>query len=249
MFNEEINSKLVMMQLGDSFFPSGSFTLSHGLEFLVQSDRITNGEELTIFLRLLLRNKIATCDLVALIHSYRGSQQNDLELVRQADHQLFAQTLIETTRLTQRQSGRALLMVAQSTWKHHQLEILDHDLAQGEALRGQLRWRIRDHTLNQFNCLHPVIFGVVGSIAGLKETDTMLAFLHSFVTGLLGAAIRLNVIGHLEAQQILLHLAPDLEMTCDRAAGLGLDNMSSCTPAIDLAQMRHRQLASRLFAS
>ncbi|GAB4523793.1 MAG: hypothetical protein Tsb0014_01690 [Pleurocapsa sp.] len=241
MFNEKIVSKLVMMQLGDSFFPSGSFTLSHGLEFLVQSDRITNGEELTIFLQLLLRNKIATSDLVALIHGYRGSQNEDLELIRQADRQLFAQTLIETTRLTQRQSGRALLMVAQSTWKHHQLEILDRDLAQGEALR--------DRALNQFNCLHPVIFGVVGSVASLREIDTILAFLHSFVTGLLGAAIRLNVIGHLEAQQILLHLAPDLETACDRAAGLSLDDMSSCTPAIDLAQMRHRQLASRLFAS
>ena len=69
--------------------------------------------------------------------------------------------LIETTRQTQRQSGRALLMVAQSTWQNEQLEVLD-----------------RDRALNRFNCLNFVVFGVVGNIAGLSETDTMLAFLH-----------------------------------------------------------------------
>ena len=220
------------MQLSDSFFPSGAYTLSHGLESLIQQNKIQQPEDLLFFLQILLHNKIGTCDLVALIYAYRGSVANDLEIVRQADSQLYAQTLIVTSRQTQRQSGRALLMVAQSTWQHEQLEILD-----------------RDRTLNRFNCLHPVIFGVVGSIAGLNETDTMLAFLHGFVTSLLGAAIRLGGMGHLQAQKILLQLVPDMETVCHIASSMSLNDMWSCTPAIDLAQMRHPRLTSRLFAS
>ncbi len=228
----KICQKLALMQLADSFFPSGSFTLSHGLESLVQEGKIQQPKDLIVFLQLLLRNKIGTSDLIALIHAYRGSAENNLAIVKQADAQLFAQTLIEATRKTQRQSGRALLMVAQSTWQDDQLETLD-----GERISGN------------FNCLHPVVFGLVGRIAGLLEIDTVLAFLHGFVTGLLGAAIRLGVMGHLQAQQILLQLAPDIEKTYHAATSMSLEQMWSCTPAIDLAQMRHQKLSSRLFAS
>ncbi|MGB5632129.1 MAG: urease accessory UreF family protein [Waterburya sp.] len=227
-----IKQKLTLIQLADSFFPSGSYTLSHGLESLIQQNKIQQIEDIISFLQILLHNKIATCDLVALIHAYQGSAVDNWEMIIQADTQLFAQTLIEITRKTQRQSGRALLMVAQSTWQHQQLEILD-----------------RSRLLNQFHCLHPIVFGVVASIAGLTATDTSLAFLHGFVTGLLGAAIRLGSLGHLQAQQILLELAPDIEATYHTASSLSLNQMWSCTPTIDLAQMRHPRLASRLFAS
>ena len=227
-----VAQKLALMQLADSFFPSGTFTLSHGLESLIQAGELQQDEDLVVFFKLLLQNKLATCDLVALIHAHRGSANQDLELVRQADARLFAQTLIETTRQTQRQSGRALLMVAQSTWQNEQLELLN-----------------RDRVSNRCNCLHPVIFGVVGSIAGLNETDTMLAFVHGFITGLLGAAIRLGAIGHWQAQQILLKLSADIPGVCHVAHTMDLTDMWSCTPAIDLAQMRHHKLASRLFAN
>ncbi len=227
-----IKQKLTLIQLADSFFPSGSYTLSHGLESLIQQGQIQQPEDLIAFLQILLDNKIAPCDLVALIHGYRASAADDLEQVKQVAAQLYAQTLIEITRKTQIQSGRALLMVAQSTWQHPHLETLE-----------------RSRALNQFYCLHPIIFSVVSNIAGLSVTDTCLAFLHSFITGVLGAAIRLGSLGHLQAQQILLQLAPDIEAAYHTAASLRLDQMWSCTPTIDLAQMHHRKLTSRLFAS
>ncbi|MFB2918235.1 urease accessory protein UreF [Aerosakkonema funiforme] len=227
-----IAQQLALMQLSDSFFPSGSFTLSHGLESLVQENKLRSSIDLQSFLRLLLRNKVGPTDIVALIHAYRGSAMGDLEAIRQADAQLFAQTLIEKTRETQRKSGRALLAIACSTWQDSQLEILEKDVAKGKI-----------------NCLHPIIFAVVGRVANLNERDTTLAFLHSFITGLLGAGIRLSVIGHIQAQKVLLQLASDMEETYQNATCLKLSEMWSCTPAIDLAQMRHQKLTHRLFAS
>lgn len=224
-----VKQKLVLMQLSDSFFPSGSYTLSHGLESLINLGKIKQPEDLIIFLQLLLANKIASSDLVALIHAHGASASHNLEAIRQADSQLFALNAIAITRKTQRQSGRALLMVARSTWQHEQLEILAGD--------------------RQFNFLHPVVFGVVGNIAGLSVTDTVLAFLHGLVTGILGAAIRLGILGHVQAQQILQQLAPDIEAACDYSFSLKLEQMWSCTPMIDLAQMCHSKLSTRLFAS
>ena len=225
-----IAQKLTLMQLSDSFFPSGSYTLSHGLESLIQHNSIQQPEDLISFIRILLHNKIATCDLVALIHAYCGSAEDDLAKVKEADERLFAQSAIAINRQTQRQSGRALLMVARSTWQHQQLTILSSD---------------RDG----FNCLHPVVFGVVANIAGLNQTDTALAYLHGLVTGLVSAAIRLGILGHLQGQKILLNLATDMETACVTASSMNLDRMWSCTPTIDLAQMRHTKLNTRIFAS
>lgn len=227
-----ISQKLTLIQLADSFFPSGAYTLSHGLESLVEQDKIQQPEDLSSFIQILLANKIATCDLVALIHAYRAATTEDLEQIKQVAVQLYVRTAIETTRKTQIQSGRALLTVAESTWQHSLLARLD-----------------RERALKRFYCLHPVVFGAVGYTANLGETDTALAFLHSFATGALSAAIRLGKLGHLKAQQILLELGPQIETAYQTASVMRIDEMWSCTPAIDLAQMLHGKSNQRLFAS
>lgn len=243
------------MQLADSSFPSGAYTLSHGLESLVQSGRMATAEDVETFARLLLCNKVGGTDLVALAHAHQVSFQgssfqgpnlqsstfqssaiDDLTAfmtnLMEIDARLFAQTPIEKTRLAQRQSGRALLMVASKTWPHAQLDSLSVQTAQG-----------------QINCLHPVVFGVVAQIAGLDQSAALVAFVHGFVTGLLGAAIRLGTIGHLQAQQIRRALTDDMAAVCEAAGALSLDEMWSCTPLIDWAQMRQAKLSRRLFAS
>jgi urease accessory protein len=65
----------------------------------------------------------------------------------------------------------------------------------------------------------------------------------------LGSAIRLRVIGHIQAQQVLGQLAPDMDTIYPRSVCLGLEQMHGSSPVIDLAQMQHRRLTQRLFAS
>ena len=220
------------MQLADSFFPSGSFTLSHGLEYLVQTKQIKEATELKTFLQILLHNKIASCDLVALIDAYGGSKRNNIKIILNADRQLFSQLLIAKNRQTMQKSGRALLTVAREIWQNKQLEEL------------QLRLEA-----NHFFCLHPIVFAVVAQIAGIDEQNTVLAFLHNLMTSLIGAAIRLGIIGHIEGQKMLISLASDLLQAYSQAKSLDLEQMWSCTPTIDLAQMQHQQLRTRLFAN
>ncbi|MGC1306055.1 MAG: urease accessory UreF family protein [Phormidesmis sp.] len=232
MLTNSLDQQFVLMQLADSFFPSGAYTLSHGLESLAQAKRIITAEDLEVFLRLLLCNKVGGTDLVALAHTYRASQQNNLSAIAEIDARLFAQTPIEKTRIAQRQSGRALLMVAGQTWPHAQLDELSDRTTKGEI-----------------NCLHPVVFAVVAQVAQLTESSALVAFVHGFVTGVLGAAIRLGTVGHLQAQQVRCAIAPDMADICASAAEQSLDDMWSCTPLIDLAQMRQAKLSRRLFAS
>ena len=227
-----IAQQLTLMQLGDSFFPSGSYTLSHGLESLVQAQKVSTPEEVEMFAQLLLCNKIGPTDVVALLHSHRASAANQLSKLREIEARLFAQTPIEKTRTMQRQSGRALLMVAYQTWPHSQLADLQQLSAQ-----------------NKFYCLHPIVFATVAQVAGLNEQSAVVAFVHGFVTGLLGAAIRLGVLGHSQAQIIRQRLNDDMQRICQQARTTDLEDMWSCAPLLDWAQMRQAQLSRRLFAS
>lgn len=227
-----LDRRLALMQLSDSFFPSGSFTLSHGLESLIYSDQIKSSQDFQSFLRILLYQKVGPSDLVALLHAYQASASNELEVILEADQRLYAQNLIQDVREAQCKSGRALLMVARSTWPHLQLD-----------------WYANQIQAGQCHGLHPVVFAVVGQSAGLDSSDCLLAFLHSFVTGLCGAAIRLGLLGHLKAQLVLKEIAPDLEMIKAQAVVSTLDEMWSCTPSIDIAQMQHRYLPQRQFTN
>lgn len=227
-----LDRRFALMQLSDSFFPSGSFTLSHGLEALVQTQQIASAQDVETFVHLLLHYKVGCSDLVALMHAYRASLASDLPEVYRADDRLFAQTLIQATREAQCKTGQALLLVARSTWADAQLEALQQAAE-----------------TNQTPGLHPVVFAVVGRAIGLTELDTAAAFLHNFTTSLVGAAIRLGVLGHLGAQQILTNLAPEMSAITTQAQAMSLMEMWSCTPAIDLAQMSHKQLAYKQFAS
>ena len=123
-------------------------------------------------------------------------------------------------------------MVASSTWEDKRLIILNREAA-----------------MRKIHCLYPVIFGVVAAIADLSERDAVLAFLHGLVTSILSAAIRLSVLGHLQSQQVLRSLTPDIEAVWLTATSMKLEEMRSGTPTIDIAQMQHPKLPQRLFAN
>lgn len=220
------------MQLSDQFFPSGSFTLSHGLESLVQTKHIQSADDACDFFRLLLHHKIGSSDLVALSHAYRASAEANLSAIGEIDRQLFAQTPLEAGRETQRKSGRALLMMATSIWADSQLEAIQAHIETG-VMPG----------------LHPVIFAATGRAAGLSEEDVLFAFLHSFLVSLCGAGIRLSVLGPIKAQLILSKMSAELEALAHRARLIELEAIWSSTPFIDIAQMTHRQLPQKLFTN
>lgn len=227
-----LGQRFTLMQLSDSFFPSGSFTLSHGLEALVQQQQIYSIQELKDFLGLILQHKIGTTDVVALRQTHRASVSNNYAELQDIEAQLFAQTLLQQTREIQSKSGRALLMVARSTWQHSHLEQIHSDI-QADKMYG----------------LHPIIFAVVGHCSGLDEENTVVAFLHGFLTGLCSSALRLGCVGHINVQRILTEMAPQLASIVQTTKLAKLDDMWSCTPFIDIAQSTHQTLNSKLFAN
>ncbi|MFP4134411.1 MAG: urease accessory protein UreF [Halothece sp.] len=227
---KQSSQQLALMQLSDSFFPSGTYTLSHGLETFVQKGEITSSHELREMVELVLWQKVGSSELVALIHTDRASEKGDISAIAHIEQLLWSQTLVAETREILIRSGRALLRAATPIWSDSQLQYISR-------------------TESQFYGLHPIIFAVVSRAAGLEEENTALAYLHGYVTGLMGAAIRLGIIGHLQAQQLRLELAPIMEQVGLKAAQKEVTEMGSFAPILDIAQIEHQCLSHRSFAN
>ena len=69
---------LGLMQLSDSFFPTGSYTMSHGLEILHRKKIITNSDQISELILTMLSNQVGPADCVALSNAYDHIQSGNL---------------------------------------------------------------------------------------------------------------------------------------------------------------------------
>ena len=220
--------RLALLQHGDSFFPSGAVSFSFGLETLCEDGRIDSAPAVASFLEGQLRARWATCDRGALVAAHRAAP--DPAAVARIDTLLEASTLAAELRRGSRRGGRALLKV------HTGLGTA------GAAAYGALvaGGEVPGHAA--------AVQGLVWRGAGLDVEAAEALSAHTFATGVLGAALRLGLLGHLGAQRILQD-ARDLVVRLLREPAPVLDELCTSTPEAEIAVMRHETAATRLFAN
>ena len=86
---------------------------------------------------------------------------------------------------------------------------------------------------------YSVAFGLAGGIVHVVETAAALAYLQQLLTGLVSAS------------QLIWQLKPTLLTVAERSKEVAAhsDEMSLCTPLVEVGSMRHPYLATRLFIS
>jgi urease accessory protein len=219
---------LATLQNADSFFPGGGIAFSWGLETLITDRQVQRPEELAAFIAGQLEQRWAVCDRPALVAAFRADA--DMDRIRAIDRELEALTLAQELREGSMRAGSALLTV------HERI-----GTAGAEAYRNAIRCgRARGHL--------PVVQGVVWCGSGMDEAAAQAASAHTFCVGLLGAALRLGTVGHLQSQAILLGVRGTV------AALIGtpvpaVEDIYACVPATEVAAMRHEVQSSRLFAN
>jgi urease accessory protein len=232
-----LRSLLSLLQLSDSAFPSGRYTLSYGLEALVQSGHLTVPAERSALLRLLggsIRFGAAPSDGVALACAHRtlGEAGVDLDLLAHVDLRLTAVKLPREAREASTRTGRAVLAVATAAIGGGAL----HDYAVQVRAGG-----------SPGN--HAVVVGLLSAALSAPCVEAVVAELYAFSSSWVGAAIRLGLVDHRGAQALLHRVRPVIVTAAldviDRDAG----QISSCTPFLDVMAMRHEQAELRLFAT
>jgi urease accessory protein len=217
---------LMLLQHGDSFFPSGAFASSWGLETLQADGKVAAAASLTQFIVGQLRWRWARLDRPALIRAYRAG--NELEQISHIDQELEALALAREWRDGSRRAGRALLRV------HAQLGT--------QNAATHLEWIKSERAYGHL----PVVQGVVWRSIGLSEKSASALSGYGQCLTFVSVAIRLGIISHIEAQQILQQLRPVIVELLQLPLPTFL---SSFSPLTDIAIMRHETQKVRLFAS
>ncbi|HJP78346.1 MAG TPA: urease accessory UreF family protein [Pseudonocardiaceae bacterium] len=229
---------LAVLQLADSAFPSGRYTLSYGLETFAQTGRLTTPaepSELAGLLRDYLALSVAPSEGVALACAHRAASTADcldLDLVGRTDARLTAVKLSKESRDTSTRTGRALLRVAKAVFRSEAIAEYAGYVESG-LMPGN----------------HAVVLGILSASLGVTRVESVTGELFAFAASWVAAAVRLAVTDHGTAQALLYDVHEDIADAAVASVGKNVGDIASYTPLLDVMGMRHEQTELRLFAS
>ena len=211
----------LVWQLIDSAFPTGGFAHSFGLEAAWQHGQVRNGGDLTAFAEASLQQ--AGQAALPFVNAAFAEPAKLPKLDRLCD----AFTTNHVANRASRAQGQAFLIALERVF--------------GLALpNGTSR---------------PPFFHFAPAFgAGLRSLDLAWPtvgrmFFFNHLRGVLAAAMRLNIVGPMEAHQLQRRLAPAAELARQKCSALSLDDLAQTAPLLDLWQGAQDRLYSRLFQS
>jgi urease accessory protein len=215
----------------DSFFPSGGYAYSSGLEATVQGGAVKDSSQLARYVGDLLRGGISRREAVAVAVAHKASMAGKVQPALAIDAELDSMKMGRESRLASRQMGRQVIRVAAEEFE-------------GDAVLRQFHAKVEEgHTPGHL----PVCIGLTLAACGWTRQETVVAYLYHTAVGFVSAAMKLLPIGQREGQRLLAEWSPLLTELSRHAVSRSV--MVSWSPVQDIYAMRHATLESRLFRS
>jgi urease accessory protein len=200
-------------------FPTGAYAYSHGLEWAVECGDIADGDTLHAWLADVLAHGSGRNDAILLRHAHRANSD--------------AATL----------GAIAELAAAVAPSRERRAETLD----QGAAfIAAAAAWCPPDLPRR---VAYPVAVGALAGAHGIAEDATAAAYLQTFATNLISAAVRLVPLGQSAGLRVLAVLEPVILQVAEASRAATLDDLGGCAFRSDIAAMRHETQYTRLFRS
>lgn len=218
---EPESSRWLLLQLVDGAFPSGGFAHSGGLEAAVRLGGLAAARP---FLE-----QVAVQAAYGSLPFVRAAARAPGE-IGALDDLCHASLSSPVANRASRAQGRALSSSAG--------RVFEHDGVRALAAYGR-----------SGHAHHAPVFGALYGALGLDARAAEVAFLHGVVRGSLSAAVRLGLLGPLEAQRTHAEVAPHLEAVLEASADLLPEEAAQTAPLIELFGSLHDALDARLFQS
>ncbi len=219
------------LRFADSFFPSGGFAYSSGLEAAVQGGAVRSADDFSKYVEDMLRNGMGRRETVAAARAHDAVTERSLKIALDADRELDEMKIGRESREASRQMGRQVIRIAAEQMGDY--AILRDFLAAMEA--------------EQTPCHVSVSLGLALAAAGWSREDAVAAYLYQTSTGFISAALKLLPIGQREGQRLLDGWMPLIAELSGQAQPDA--PMTSWSPIQDIYAMKHSRLESRLFRS
>jgi urease accessory protein len=215
----------------DSFFPSGGYAFSSGLEAAVQGGAVKDSDQLGRYVEDLLRGGMSRREVLAAKVANRAGATGVIAGAIEVDRDLEATKIGREARVASRQMGRQILKIAADQLRDKPVVEAYRDAVETNRAPGHLA----------------VSFGLTLGACGWNAQETAAAFLYHTAVGFVSAGMRLSPLGQFEGQRVLGEWLPLIDRI-SREVDETLP-MSSWSPIQDIYAMRHGRLEWRLFRS
>jgi urease accessory protein len=212
-------SDFTLWQLVDSAFPTGGFAHSAGLEAAWQHGEIKNRTELISFVEAGV-HQLGHAALPFVIAAHA-----EPERLEEFDALCDAFTTNHVANRASRAQGKAFLSAVQRIF------------AAG-----------REMPVLPFNHF-PCVFAVAMKALDVPGETAKRLFFFNHLRGVMASAVRLNIVGPMDAQAIQNQLGAIAEEVLKQCESLTLDDVAQTSPLLDLWQGGQDRLYSRLFQS
>jgi urease accessory protein len=216
------------LQLSDSFFPVGAFAYSDGLETAANNRLVSDAVTLGGWMEHFVESVFVPCEGLALAKCMRALSIGDIQTVMAIDEELTAIRPASSVRASSTGVGKRLLSLYRSLAADEGFETLSLQLPEGNAATA---------------------YALVFWHRQLTAREALLAFGYNRLAGIVSGGLRLISIGHQQGQVLLTRTLKGLPDAADRILQNIDEPLRSFSPMLDIQQMNHQYVYSRMFRS
>ena len=221
------NIDFELLQLNDSTFPIGAYTLSWGLETFVQQKIIHDSQTALEYLESEIFSSFLTNELLPVRLSYEYASEGQWEKVLEIDEIYNAAKSAREIRVGSKKITARFFKTV-SLWQQRDDAVISHL-----------------STLNHF----PVIYGAYCALKKNPVEDALKTFLYSQFSARVTTLVKLIPLSQNEGQKILHSLFEDFDRILFEVSNLQEDELCRSSPSSEIRGMQHEYLYTRLYMS
>lgn len=222
------------MQLADSFFPSGIFGMSSGLESYFKHGYVNSSTQVLKFIELQIKNQVLPYDCVFLNKAMNAAKIKDVSELTNLDKKYYSMKLVKEVRNSSVRMGSQMLNCITHTTSNEDkagLTKVFQDRIEAKETPGT----------------HPICLGLAAYFFDIPNKSAIKLMLYSYSVSIVGAAVRLAIIQHFDGQKILTMLAPMINSSHENVVHNFIDDTWQLAPLTEILQMKHEQDDLRMF--
>lgn len=221
-----------LLQLNDSFYPTGSYAHSFGLEGLVQEGIVQDRETLRGFLFASVLPALRQGELPLVVHAWEALGASDWTQLGELCQLAHAMRNSQEARTASANIGRQRVELIES--------LRAHPVAAEYLRRARMEgWPFAT----------PVSVAVEGRVLGAPIEAVLTAYAYASLAGTVAAAMKLLRLGQQGAQSLLVEVLACLPAEIARARTVARAEIGWVNPWLDIAAARHETSDFRLFIS
>lgn len=221
-----------LLQAGDSFYPTGSYAHSFGLEGLVQEGVVHDRTTLRAFLRLSAMPTLRQVELPLAAHAWRALGDENWKQVGVLCGLSSALKTAREARVASENIGRQRIELKAGLRPHP----LAEEYLRRAAAEG---W--------PFSA--PIASALEGRMLGAPLPAVLGGVYYASLAGVLSAAMKLLRLGQNASQSLLTELLAEAPLIIAAAEQVPLAEIGWFNPWLDIAAARHEHADSRMFIS